>query len=59
VKNLTVTVTDDEYARLLRLAEFRKKSPVDCVRDFIRSCQPGGSGWAPPCDPAWKSEETK
>lgn len=57
MKNLTIAVTDEEYARLLRLAESRKKSPVDCVRDFIRTCQPGGSGWKPPCEPMSKSGE--
>ncbi len=45
--------TSAEWSKLERLALARSTvkrtvTPVDCVRDFIERCQPGGSGWKVP-----------
>ena len=48
MKKLIVTLTDEQYERLLRLAEKRKRTPVQCVQDFVQWCQPEGSGWKHP-----------
>ena len=45
--------TAAEWSKLERLAEARSTikrtiTPADCVREFVASCQPGGSGWKVP-----------
>lgn len=45
---LTINLTDEEYEKLQALAKARKKTPEDCLRGFIRACQPHGGGWTPP-----------
>lgn len=48
MKQVTVTLADDEYAKLEKLAELRKSTPAECLRRMVQACQPGGSGWEPP-----------
>ncbi len=56
MKEITIQLTDGEHARLQRLADERTKqdahsrnprtfTPEMCLVDFVRACQPGGSGW--------------
>lgn len=44
----TIAFTPVEWAKLKTLAEHKKSTPEDCVRDFVRNCQPGGNGWIHP-----------
>jgi predicted transcriptional regulator len=46
-RTLTIELNDAEEAKLDALAAYRKRSTVQCIRDFIAACQPGGSGWQP------------
>lgn len=56
---ITIELTDDEWARLQALAEERTQqaaktrnkrrfTPEDCLVEFVRACQPDGSGWRAP-----------
>jgi hypothetical protein len=45
---VTLNLTDAELEKLAQLARARGKTPEACVKDFIASCQPGGSGWKHP-----------
>jgi hypothetical protein len=45
---MTLDLTDAEITKLAQLARARGKSPEACIKDFIASCQPGGSGWKHP-----------
>lgn len=58
-----VTLTNDEWAKLEKLAESqstpkRTVTPEECVKRFIRSAQPGGSGWRCPSE-GWKVGDPK
>ena len=60
MKQITINLADEEHAKLVALAEhFTKQAKgkrtftvEDCVVEFARTCQPGGSrvslGWTPP-----------
>lgn len=39
---LTIVLSDAEQERLEALAKARRRSTIQCVRDFIATCQPGG-----------------
>lgn len=45
---LTVVVENEEAEKLQKLAEYRQLNSSECVRRWIRSSRPGGSGWKPP-----------
>lgn len=45
---LLVPLSKEQWSRLKELARYRGISPADCVRRFIDTCKPGGSGWRPP-----------
>lgn len=45
---LVLDLNDAETAKLEALAKARDKSPEDCIRDFIATCQPGGGDWKHP-----------
>jgi hypothetical protein len=47
---LTIDLSDAYAAKLRALAETRKRSPEQCILDFLAACQPGGSGWRNPAD---------
>lgn len=53
---INVDFTDEEHAKLEKLAEFRKMSIEECLRNFAQSCQPGGSGWRHPSLPELKKK---
>lgn len=46
--NLTIPLTDAEHQKLYALASARGISKIACIKRFIDSCQPGGSGYRPP-----------
>lgn len=43
-----IRLNEAQSARLQALAAARRKTPEQCLEDFVNSCQPGGSGWEPP-----------
>jgi LmbE family N-acetylglucosaminyl deacetylase len=45
---IKLDLNDAEEARLEALAKARGRSTIQCLRDFIASCQPNGSGWTHP-----------
>ena len=57
-KALMIRLTEEELAKLKALAAGKTKevmgkkiySVQDCIREFARTCQPGGSGWAHPAE---------
>jgi len=55
---VTFDLSDVENEKLAQLAAARGKSAEACVKDFIASCQPGGSGWKNPEETGAKSRET-
>ena len=46
----TFRFTARQWEKLQALAETRRKTSEDCLRDFADSCQPGGTGWKHPSD---------
>lgn len=48
MRQFTFNLTEEEWDRLMALATARGKPAEDCLRDFIRACQPGGGGWVHP-----------
>lgn len=48
MKRVVVELSDVEYERLLQLSKRRCRTPVQCMQDFVRTCQPEGSGWTHP-----------
>ena len=52
--NLTIKLTVDE---LEKLREQKGETVEECIRGFVSSCQPGGSGWVHPAVAAAKHEE--
>lgn len=45
---VVLSLNKAEATKLQQLAEARQRSPEDCLRDMIATCQPGGSGWVHP-----------
>lgn len=51
---LTIWLKPEDVARLQQLADARSQQMKrnvtigDCIRGFIRTCQPGGSDWTHP-----------
>lgn len=53
---LTIELTDEEFAKLNKLADSRTKmsqgktqyTPETCLRSFIRNCVTDGGGWISP-----------
>ena len=43
-----LNLTDAEYEKLSQLALARDRSPEACLKYFIATCQPGGTGWKHP-----------
>ncbi len=41
-------LTDEEFQKLEKLAEYRRMSKSECIRRFIQTSSPGGSGWSHP-----------
>lgn len=48
MKKIDLYLTDEEDVKLRKLAAHHGCSPAEALRRFIRTCQPGGSGWLPP-----------
>lgn len=57
MKRITVELTDEQYAKLERLATQRGNeckprprtvTPEECLIEFVDTCKPGGSGWDVP-----------
>jgi len=53
---MTFEVTEVEREQLWSLARAQKLSPSGCIRRFIQTCQPGGSGWKHPASNIVKKE---
>ena len=47
---LNLELSHDEKTKLERLAAYRRCKPSEALRAFIRSAQPGGSGWKHPSE---------
>jgi hypothetical protein len=58
MRELRMTLNDAEDAKLDALAKARGKTPEQCVRDFIASCCPGGSGWEHPATPPKEAKKS-
>ncbi len=47
-RRVELQLSESEWIKLLELANRTGRSEAECLRDFIRTCQPGGSGWQHP-----------
>lgn len=56
MKNVTIPLTDVDFARLEALARAKNATPEACLVAMVRACQPNGSGWTHPTDSAKKSK---
>lgn len=45
-----LNLTDEQDAKLTQLAKARKRTRIQCLQDFISTCQPNGSGWRHPSE---------
>ncbi len=45
-----IDLTDEQLFRLKRLALKRKRTPEQCIIDFIVTCAPDGTGWTHPAE---------
>jgi hypothetical protein len=45
---IEMDLNEAESKKLTALAEARRRTPEQCLRDFIAACQPGGTGWEHP-----------
>ena len=43
-------LTQAEIDKLAALAAARGKTPEQCIKDFVVTCQPSGSGWQHPAE---------
>lgn len=46
----TIELSDPYWAKLQALAAWRKRSPAECIQDWLGAAQTGPSGWEPPSD---------
>ncbi len=57
LERLVLLLEQEEYAKLQALALAQKTSMHECLRRFILTCQPGGSGWQHPASATAKPPE--